>query len=136
MGSVLQFPGLRHALAPNWMPHPDNWMWVRPDGVMQGFGNSWRDHVGLANLFWLALDMDQPPKLFDARQHQLYMLLLMYGSPTAGTLAQLVELAEFNPLPVFRRRLAMTPEMAMIPRHNLAPLLLMLADGRVHRENA
>lgn len=133
MDAVLQLPRMRHALAPNWMPRPDSWMWQRVDGTTQGFGATWRDHVGLCNLLWLALDMDKPPTLFDARQHHLYMLLLMYGSPAAGTLVDLVELAEFHPLPVFRQQLALLPDMAVVPRHNLAPLLLLLAERRLYR---
>lgn len=132
MGSVLQFPGLRHAAAPNWMPQPENWMWYTPDGRVQGFGATWRDTVGLANLLWLALDMKTPPLHFDARFHNLYMLLLHYGAATTGTLADLVELAELNPLAQFRTKLALVPEIAMVPRLNLAPLLILLADGRLH----
>ena len=136
MGQVLQFSGMRQAMQPNWMPNPDSWMWQRPQGGMQGFGATWRDHVGLSNLQWLALDLERPPALFDARNNNLYMLLLMYGSPTSGTLAHLVELAELNPLSVFRRKLEAQPHLADVPRHHLAPLLIHLACRRLYRANA
>lgn len=131
MGQVLQFPGMQQALNPAWMPLPGNWMWPTPDGQMQGFGASWRSNPGLANLLWLSLDMEKPPRLFDCRQHELYMLLFTYGQPTCGTLSRLVELAELTRLRDFPRRLETRPEIARIPRYDLAPLLITLADQRI-----
>jgi hypothetical protein len=131
MGTVLPF--VRQVVNPNWMPNPDNWMWTTPENTRQGFGRTWRAQPGLANLLWLALDMNTPPRLFDARQHQLYCLLLMYGAPGVGVLRELVELAELQPLRPFVQRLKAKPAMADIPRYKLAPLLTTLAEGRLLR---
>jgi hypothetical protein len=118
-------PWLARVLAPNWMPEPDSWVWRRPCGMIQGFGLTWRERVGLANLQWLALDMRRPPQVpFEARNHGAYMLAY-------NALPELVELAEMNSLQAFHDKLAARPHLARIHGADRAPLYLLLAERRL-----
>lgn len=131
MMSAQVLPFVRRVVNPNWMPNPDRWVWPTAEGAMQGFGYTWRSNVGLANLLWLVLDMETPPRCFDAHKHNAYMMIMLYGAAHNGTLAELVQLAELNGLARFRTELAKKPEMANVPRAKLAPLLLLLAERRL-----
>lgn len=118
-------PTLARVLAPNWMPEPGSWIWHRPCGMIQGFGLTWREHVGVANLQWLVLDMQRPPQgPFEARNHAAYMMA--YSAP-----AGLIELAEMNSLQAFHDKLAARPQLARIGGHERAPLYLLLAERRL-----
>ena len=134
--SAVVLPFVSRVVNPNWMPNPDNWVWTTPEGNMQGFGHVWRNQPGLANLLWLVLDMERPPRLFDARKHDAFMLVLTYGAAHAGVLDDLVQLAELNGLSRFRSELSKRPEIAAVPRFQLAPLLLLLAERRLRHAHA
>ncbi len=72
-------PAVYRLVNPNWMSNPDHWVWRRPDGAAQGFGMSWRDNVGLANLQWLSMNLDHPPADYDAHSNKLYMWATLQG---------------------------------------------------------
>lgn len=131
MMSAQILPFVQRVVNPNWMPTPDQWVWTTPEGSTQGFGHTWRSNPGLANLLWLVLDLERPPRVFDARKHNPYMLIAIYGAAHSGTLAELVKLAELNSLARFRTELVKRPEIANVPRHQLAPLLILLAERRL-----
>lgn len=81
-----------------WMARPDDWVWTTPARHPQSFGPAWRLAVGLANLLWLALDMDRPPDHpYDLRDHPLCTLLIMYGTKM-----------ELGGLPIFSQSEALT----------------------------
>ncbi len=69
-------PAVYRVINPCWMGNPDDWVWLRPDGQLQGFGIGWREDPGLANLCWLAMGMNEPPRHYDATQNALYMWVL------------------------------------------------------------
>jgi hypothetical protein len=95
MSSVHQF--MRRITEPAWMHQPDAWMWRRPDGAAQGFGASWREDPGQANLLWLAMGLDRPPRNYDACGNALYMFVLIKGQRLAEQ-ASLLSLEEFSRL--------------------------------------
>ncbi len=98
---------MQRVLEPAWMGNPDSWIWRRPDGAMQGFGLNWRENVGLANLQWLAMDIDHAPADYDAHSNALYMWCLFQGR-TLQEAAELLTLHDFallNP---------MSPESAVL----------------------
>jgi hypothetical protein len=93
MGTVHQF--MRRIKEPAWMPDPDSWTWTGPDGRPQGFGDCWRDDPGQANLLWLALGLDRPPQVYNARANPLYMLVLL-GGKSLSTTAAMFTLEEYS----------------------------------------
>ncbi len=101
MDSTLQKLLKRCARPVNWMPNPESWMWVTPVGNRQGFGATWKENPGLANLQWLLLDFDVPPVVYDARQ-SLGICTLLFA---AKHLEPYVLLAETCSLGEFRQRL-------------------------------
>lgn len=105
---------LARTINPNWFPCPDSWVWRRPDGRQQGFGLAWRDDPGMANLQWLALDMQAAPReLFDVRMRPLYLWLSLHGQQLTVS-ASLLTLGQW------------VREMQVTVKHPKAPLLPQL----------
>lgn len=79
MAEILLFQRLKKYTGA-WMDQPDDWVWTTPALDPQGFGLFWRDNVGLANLLWLALDMERPPdRPYNMRYHPLCTALILQG---------------------------------------------------------
>lgn len=116
---------LARVLQPNWFPAPDCWFWRRPDGVRQGFGLTWRGDPGMANLLWLALDLERPPTILDARRIPLYSWLLLHGQPLASS-ASILTLAQWT------RDLGMSAVLPNVRRIPQFQQLLNLAEKRLH----
>ena len=111
-----------------WMPDPDDWVWTTPAHQPQGFGLNWRDNVGMANLLWLALDMERPPsRNYNMRYHKLCMLLVEGGHSMQLAGLSVFDQAGSLTLAQFRN-LCYTPGPADT---QIAPLLAILANGRL-----
>jgi hypothetical protein len=82
----------RCVVTPFWFGEPSDWVWVTPDGFTQGFALI-REQVGLVNLLWLALDMTEPPVIYDARP---------VWEPLFGVDKKILERASFLTLEEFK----------------------------------
>lgn len=120
-----------------WMSYPDNWVWTTPARQPQGFGLHWRDNVGLANLLWLALDMERPPAApYNMRYHQLCMLFVVHGAKMELDGLPIFSQAEALTLAQFRNLCLSSHFAAPAPVHNIAPLLVTLANRRLEHAHA
>lgn len=114
---------------PYWMPHPDAWIWTRPDGMAQGFAPLIYSAPGLCNLLWLAMDHEKPPQYYDALSSALYMLLVVDRS--AKLLGEpLKDVAGLLSLRQFYEALPET-SLAVDPVEHAYPLLRRLAARRL-----
>lgn len=115
-----------------WMPRPADWVWVTPAKQAQGFGLSWRDNVGLANLQWLCMAMDTPPsRSYNWRCHNLLTIVTMYGDKMEVGGQPLFNQAEALTLAQFRNILRDTGFSAPAPYNHIDQLLLLLANERL-----
>jgi len=117
---------------PAWMPDPRNWVWRTSAGRLQGPGLIYGYEQGpaLANLLWLALDFDHPPKVFDMSSNPL--VCLVFGHAYAARLGgnALLDLAALHPLEQFA---ALLPETSSgNPLEQAYPVLRLLARRRLH----
>jgi hypothetical protein len=115
---------------PNWMPKPRSWIWARPDGMAQGFGPSWQENPGRANLLWLSLALGSPPHTYNANDNTLYMSLLLLGDKARLRGEPLFDMAALYSLKDFHDMLPST--VGGGPLENHYPLLKLLAKGRLH----
>jgi hypothetical protein len=114
---------------PHWMLRPRSWMWARPDGMPQGFGNAVYTNPGLSNLLWLSMDMDAPPTAYDAQMNSLYVVLFQGAEFARIGGTPLTDLAALCTLREFVDRLPREPG-----RHGAEvayPLLRLLAERRL-----
>ncbi len=115
-----------------WMKAPGDWVWTSTDGQPQGFGLFWRQNTGLANLLWLALDMDQAPSArYNWRHHQLCAMLVVHGPKMVLDGLPLFSQAEALTLAQFRNLCEPAKFSTPYPIPNIAVLLVMLANKRL-----
>jgi hypothetical protein len=114
---------------PHWMPRPQSWMWLRGDGMPQGFGTLAHERPGLANLLWLSLDLDAPPRTYEAHMNSLYVLLFQEAEFTFIGGTSLVDIAGLSTLREFIDRLPIEPGKRGLER--MFPLLRLLAERRL-----
>ncbi len=116
-----------------WFPTPNQWCWARPDGHHQGISMlRAEDNRGLANLLWLAMDLERPPLTYDMRDNGLCVLLMGTGRRTTLDGLPLYQQAAELTLAQFRNACR---DGAFVPpagTDNYAPLLVMLANGRLN----
>lgn len=118
---------LQRTINPNWMPDPDSWNWPMEAGhpPQQGWGRTWRDNPGLANLLWLVMQMDKPPALWNARTMPRYSMVVLGAN---GALRPVVELAALNTLDQF----VVKVQQALLHKHDpLTDHLVQLAKRRL-----
>lgn len=115
----------------NWMPKPREWVWVRPDGRMQGFGVLWPDQPGLANLLWLAMDMGSPPQRYDSASNTLFSLVLLHAEMAKLDGGLLHDWAGVLTLRQFHDRLPEKAGPGPNPIERTYPLLKLLAARRL-----
>lgn len=122
-----QNTALQRAISPNWMPNPDSWNWPMEEGhpPQQGWGRTWRDNPGLANLLWLVMQMGTPPKVWNARSMPRYSMVVMGAD---GALRQVVEIAALNTLEQFVAKVT----QRLLHKHDpLSDHLVQLAKRRL-----
>lgn len=119
-----------------WMDRPGDWVWESIGGQLQGFGLSWRDNVGLANLLWLAMDMEAPPKIYHMRTNVLATLLTMHGGQMKLGGLPLFDQSASLTLAQFRNALTIQAFEAPPPCPNISPVLTTLANGRLVYANS
>jgi hypothetical protein len=122
-----------HLASPQWMPNPGAWLWTRPDGNPQGFGMLAYTSPGMANLLWLAMDMDEPPSRYDTRANPLYQMVITDAAAAKLAGQPLVDLASVLPLSAFADKLSDVPLGHGIEQ--MYPLLRALAQRRLHHAN-
>lgn len=119
----------RRLANPHWMPRPKSWMWLRGDGMPQGFGTLAYDRPGLANLLWLSLDLDVPPRNYEANLNSLYVLLFQEAEFTFVDGTALTDIASLSTLREFIDRMPTEPGKRGLER--AFPLLRLLAERRL-----
>lgn len=121
-------------LNPGWVPYPAQWAWERPDGQFQGIGVGWRDDPGMFNLKWLTLDMDVPPRRYDARVNPLFMRVLAEARFTTLGGVPLPDVAALTTLRQFMVQLDEQPLAG--PLADTKPLLQLLGQRRLDHAHA
>lgn len=114
MGTVIDL--CARLARPNWMAKPDSWMWLAPEGHLQGFGRSWRDNPGQANLLWLTMGLDAPPASYDVRRNPYYTLVMVLGRHADLNGEPIFDLAATMPLHAFAELLPDTVTAAGLPQ--------------------
>lgn len=115
-----------------WMEKPDSWRWAAPGNMVQGFGLNWRQSPGMANLLWLATDLDKPPTMYDARANEMYMLLLISGPHTRLNDIELLDQAGSLTLRQFRNELISGTLSGPLQLVKHKPVINLLAMRRLH----
>lgn len=116
---------------PTWMPQPRSWVWRRPDGQAQGFGPTWFESPGRANLLWLALNLRRPPAEYDANHNDLYMAILLQGDVSKLAGEPLTDMAGLHSLRCFHALLAGEAPRNGTQLEQMYPLLKMLVGERL-----
>lgn len=120
--------------SPHWMRNPRSWMWACSDGRPQGFGVLANDQPGKANLLWLSMDLDAPPRAYDAHTNSLYVLLYREAEFSRLDGQPLADLASMLTLREFAERLPTQQEMfnrPLVGAERAYPLLKLLAERRL-----
>lgn len=120
--------------SPHWMRNPRSWMWARGDGMPQGFGLAALERPGLANLLWLSMDLDVPPRLYEANKNTLYVLLFQEAEFVQIGGMSLADLAALSTLREFVERVPCEPGKRGLER--AFPLLRLLAKRRLDNADA
>jgi hypothetical protein len=116
---------------PFWMPDPDKWVWLQPDGRPQGPGLVSYASPGLTNLLWLALDLPAPPPVFQMTDNLLAGLVLLLAGSSRLVGQPLLDMAALHPLDEFA---ALLPEARAPGSNSLEgayPVLRLLALRRL-----
>lgn len=113
-----------------WVDQPEEWVWPGPIGN-QGPGLHWgMGQIGIANLLWLALDMDRPPARYSARDNPLYTYLIVHAASLKLDGLPLDDQAASLTLEQFRDRCQATGPAQQ--RGDILPLLCLLANRRLN----
>lgn len=125
---------IHRLLHPTWHPRPQDWVWTRPDGQLQGPGlANWRENPGMFNLSLLALDMERPPRTYDARNNSFLLGVMTFAPQTRLGDMTLDEAAGMTTLPLFLRWLEEKPMTgALAPQKELFKLLAQRRLDHAH----
>lgn len=121
----------------SWVERPQDWVWQAPERLRQGFGPMVRDGaagVGLANLLWLSMDMETPPRFYDARTNPLYVALALYAPQMVLNAWPLLDQAADLTLRQFHEQCNKGPLLGPKQLGTMLPLIQLLATRRL--ENA
>lgn len=110
-----------------WMVNPGQWIWATAAGQAQGPGMVADEDPGLANLIWLALDMEEPPRRYDLRYHNLVHILLMTSNQLTLAGLPLRDQAASLTLTQFHETCAAEPHKP----GSIIELLALLSKGRL-----
>lgn len=132
LGTIVKVSNMLRRLLtpPNWMPNPTTWTWRRPDGNPQGFGVTYADDPGMANLLWLTMDLAKPPEHYNGLGNALFTIVLLEAHSAKLGGAPLLHLAALKTLREFHD---MLPESGHQGNRleRMYPLLKMLAAERL-----
>lgn len=115
-------------LNPAWAKHPERWVW-HCGTRLQGIGLGWREDPGMFNLQWLSLDLDTPPREYDARANPLFMRVLLQARQTTLGGVPLPDVAAAHTLPRFLEKL--DNDVMVGPLSDTKPLLRLLGQRRL-----
>jgi len=119
--------------APTWFSDPQDWRWRKPDGTVQGLHLVVEHTPGLANLLWLALDLDLPPPAYDGATNLLFMSVLTTSVASRLNGQPLLDLASVKTLQEFHDMLPTQIQGHNLERHY--PALKALARRRLDHAN-
>lgn len=81
MAVIMEFKNfMRSVVDPCWVD-PKPWSWHTQEGEKQGIAIL-ADQPGIFNLCWLALSLDEPPKIANLRDNVLLLWVIMEAAKT------------------------------------------------------